>query len=300
MKKIIIISVMISLLILGCAREKKVEFGIVTLFYGDIKIEKQGKIVNPEIKMVLRSGDKINVGSKSRIDMQLGNFGIIRINQNSEVEMERLLKETTDDLKLLLRTGQVLCKLEKLKKAQSFSVETPTAVVGVRGTIFIVDTSEKKKETSVAVTEGKVEMASKKEPEKKVIVKENQSAEVSSGIKIPKIINKINIKKLKQLKEFKKLKILKNIKKMNPDQIKKYLPKQIRGIDTKKIKGLIKNKNIEKVKQKVAGIEKKIKETKIKEKIEKSVKQEEEVLKKAEEAKKQAEKAKEKLKKFFK
>ena len=49
---------------------------------GDIKIEKQGKTVKPEIKMVLRSGDKINVGSKSRIDMQLGNFGIIRINQN--------------------------------------------------------------------------------------------------------------------------------------------------------------------------------------------------------------------------
>lgn len=300
MKNIITISLLLSLLISGCAREKRVEFGIVTLFYGDIKIEKQGKVMEPKIKMVLRSGDKINVGNKSRIDMQLGSFGIIRINQNSKVEMERLLKETTDNLKLLLRKGQVLCKLKKLRKAQSFTVETPTAVVGVRGTIFMVDTSEDKKKTSVAVTEGRVEMASKKEPDKKVVVKGNQCGEVISGMKVPKIINKINIKKLKQLKEFKKLKILKNIKKLDPEQIKKHLPKQLREIDIKKIKGVIKNKNIDKAKQSVAEIEKKIKETKIGEKIEKGIKQKEEVQKRAEEARKQAEKARDKLKKIFK
>ncbi len=287
--------------IFRCSKKsQKIEFGIITFYYGNVLVEKSCQRISPKIKMILRSGDKIYTGNKSCVNMQLGSFGIIKINQNSEVKMERLLKETTDNIKLFLKKGQVICKLEKLKKEQDFSVETPTAVIGVRGTTFIVDASEKKRKTSVAVSEGKVEIANKQAPEKKVIITKNQTAEVTTISKIPKIINKIEINKLKQLKEIKKLKIIKNIKKIKLEEIEKYFPKSVRGINTQKIESVIKSKKIKEAVKNAKKIEEKINKGEIKKKIEASLKKKEEAIKKAKEAKKQAEKEKEKIKELFK
>ena len=66
--------------------------------------------------------------------------------------------------------------LKKLSKEKYFSINTPTAVVGVRGTTFMVtaEQSEKYKPVAIkiAVLSGKVELGNAENPEEKVLVEE--------------------------------------------------------------------------------------------------------------------------------
>jgi|GEM_PF-1198582 len=312
MRKLYIL-IIILIFAFSCAKkEEKIEFGIVTIYIGSVKIEKEGKSVAPEIKMILRSGDKVVTEKDSRIDMQVGQLGIIRINQESTVAMSRMLKEANENIKLLLKEGEVICKLEKLKRSQQFNVETPTAVVGVRGTTFLVDASEKEKKTSVAVEKGTVEVVNKKEKEK-VVVKEQQSAEVSHLSKVPKVLDKIDVQKLKKLQEVKKLKLLKNIRKMDKKEIEKLMPNKIGKLEKTKVKEVMKQfkKNVTKerlnelrnTKKNIKDMKEKVKKEASKKEVEKIVKNKEVRDKKtidAKTAKEKINKAKNKLKGFLK
>ncbi|MBN1898980.1 MAG: FecR domain-containing protein [Spirochaetes bacterium] len=282
MKKLFLFLIILGLMISGCTKEAdKVKFGIVTLFIGDVEIKKGMKTVKPAIKMILRAGDRVITGKGSRLDMQMGNFGVLRINQSSEVEMDRLLDASNDSIQTFLKEGQIICKLKKLQKNQDFSVETPTAVVGVRGTTFAVDSSQEEKKSSVAVAEGQVEMANKEEPEKTVTVKENQSAEVSEDKKLPEVLNKIDIKQLKALNDIKKVQILKDIEKFKPDQLQKLFKSGGKGVDVKGLQKVVSSEKVDKTVQKAEEAKKKAEEEK--KKAEKKI---EDAKKKAEDIKK--------------
>jgi len=281
MKKFLI-TIFIFSLIFTCAKSKKIDFGRIIIYFGDVKIEREGKILKPIIKMVLNEKDKIKTGSNSRVDIQIGNIGIMRINEKTELEMKSILKAANERLDFSIKNGEVLCKLEKLTKNQEVRFYTPTAVVGVRGTSFIINTT--KNRTEVGVAEGKVEVSSSSEPEKKTIVKENQTAEVSTEFKLPKVIQGLKLEKLEKIKAIENFKVIEDIEKIVPQDIKKYLPLEM--LKTESRGGTNE------------GIQSKIEV--IKEKKEEAEKKLEEVKAKAEEAKakieEKSEKAKEKVK----
>ncbi len=297
MKKISVFLIMFLILI-GCGkRENKPEFGIITFYSGQIKININGKISKPKLKLILRDNDTVITGDKSRLDIQLGNFGIIRVNQNSEIQMRVILKNVKNYL-TKLKTGEILCNLKKLKKNQEFNVETPTAVAGVRGTTFLVKSKEDKSE--IAVADGKVEVASKKEPEKKSIVTKNQSAQITKISKLPKVLKNLNLSDLKKLKNFKKTKIIKNIKSIDLKSLKK-----LKGFNLKNLKSLLPNKSggknntvnskkIDKLKTKAAETK-----NKVEKKSEEAKKKADELKNKSKDVKKKADDVKSKLKKKF-
>lgn len=236
MKKITLL--LLTVFLAGsCARKPAVPFGMVTFYYGEIRIVKSGEKVKPRLKMILSSGDRIATSKESRLDLMIENVGLIRINGNSEVKVEKLLGEAAESMTGRLEKGQVLCKLLKLKKGQDFQVLTPTAVVGVRGTTFLVDAQEKKK-SEVAVSEGSVEVSSAKEPEKKSVVRENETASVEKDEGVLGIVKGIKLDKLKELDAVRKIDVLKNISKVDVKSLKNLSLKNLKDLNISDLKGL--------------------------------------------------------------
>ena len=237
MKKLSMI-LFVFIFIFSCSSKKdKIDFGYVSFYYGNISIIQSGKEVKPKLKLLLKSGDIVKTLKNARMDIQLEKFGIIRINQNSVVDLEKLIKEANQSITLGLDKGQVLCKLVKLQKGQDFTVNTPTAVAGVRGTTFLVNSEEEKK-SEVVVSEGTVEVANKSEPEKTTEVKQNETARVESDKSGLNIMKGIKTDQLKELTAFKDVKVLKNIKDIKVDTLKDLSVDNLKKLNIKDVKGL--------------------------------------------------------------
>lgn len=239
MKNYILIPILCILIFFSCARKKQIDFGYVTFYYGNIDIIKSGEKIKPKLKMLLESGDKISTSQHARIDVQLENYGLIRINQNSEVELDKIFDTVNQKVNVKMESGRILCKLKKLDKASEFNVETPTAVAGVRGTTFLVDSKEDKKNSEIAVDEGQLEVTSKNEPEKKSIVNPNETAKIEKKIGGFKIRKGIDFEKLKELKAIKEVKLLlHDLKDVEVDELKDMSFKNLKSLKIKDIKGL--------------------------------------------------------------
>lgn len=123
----------------------------------------------------LIEGDSIRTYPNSSCDIKLGEH-IFRLKENSNLELIDIDKEKS--IRFGLLSGEILNKLSKLPPESSFSLETPEAVNGVRGTKFLVSRKEEKG-TEVYVTEETVHVESKDKKDKSVICGHDQKVEVS-------------------------------------------------------------------------------------------------------------------------
>ncbi len=105
----------------------------------------------------LKQGDKLQTKANSKVDIQFADGSAIRISENSELEFASLALNTqgNTDTRLSLVSGKVFAKVNKASKNDQFSVITPTAIAGVRGTSFVVDRTKKDKSV-IRVLEGSV------------------------------------------------------------------------------------------------------------------------------------------------
>ncbi|QOI50818.1 lipoprotein LipL45 [Leptospira interrogans] len=108
----------------------------------------------------LKTGDKVSTKQKSKVDIQFADGSAIRISENSVIDFDALSINShgNSDTRLALVSGKVFAKVNKASKEDQFSVVTPTAIAGVRGTSFIVDRSKSDKAV-VKVLEGEVAVA---------------------------------------------------------------------------------------------------------------------------------------------
>ena len=274
-----------------------------------------GKKTEPKLKMLMKAGDKVYTKKDARIDIQLHNFGLLRINENSVVDLDKVITEVNESIRVGLDNGQILCKLSKLQKNDEFNVETPTAVAGVRGTTFLVESQKDKGTSEIAVASGSVEVANKKEPENKKVVKQNETEKVEKKYKVMDVVKKIDAKKLKEFKGIKNVKVFKDVKNVKVNDLKKSSVKNLKSLNIKDMKGLGSEfksfmpgskspskgpSKVDKTKEKVEETKKKVEEkTKVveekKQVVEEKKKEVDKQKKKAEDATK---KAKDKLKGF--
>ncbi|EKO58685.1 sigma factor regulatory protein, FecR/PupR family [Leptospira kirschneri str. H2] len=108
----------------------------------------------------LKTGDKVSTKQKSKVDIQFADGSAIRISENSVIDFDALSINShgNSDTRLALVSGKVFAKVNKASKEDQFSVVTPTAIAGVRGTSFIVDRSKSDKAV-VKVLDGAVAVA---------------------------------------------------------------------------------------------------------------------------------------------
>ncbi|MBN1501731.1 MAG: FecR domain-containing protein [Spirochaetes bacterium] len=154
MKKPISLISLLLIFILGCSQaEKAADYAMVSFFVGDVILN--NKMIN--IGDQIRESDTIVTADRSSCDVKIGG-SIIRIKENSKLEFSSLLNKNSENTVLGLDKGKMLCKPKKLLKDDSFTVKTPTAVAGVRGTQFTVET-DVNNTTRIKVFDGKVKVA---------------------------------------------------------------------------------------------------------------------------------------------
>ncbi len=155
MKRTGAIAVIIILSIsIGCLKEEVDEYAMISFLLGDVTMNNQPAGIGDIVKEM----DVIKTGAASFCDVRIGG-SIIRIKAKSKVTMTKLIRTgNAEDTTLGLSMGKMLCKPKKLLKSERFIVKTPTAVAGVRGTQFTVET-DAVKTTRIKVFNGKVRVA---------------------------------------------------------------------------------------------------------------------------------------------
>lgn len=141
----------LSILFFSCTATNNRE-GKIIKFNGDVTVNGQAI----EKGRIVRINDLIKTGNSpdSFADIYFYKDYIIRV-RNGEL---RLASEST----LELLKGKLFTSFKKLLKDDSLTVDTPTAVLGVRGTKFF--TEEKPNETYLCVCEGVVSGHTKNNP----------------------------------------------------------------------------------------------------------------------------------------
>lgn len=91
----------------------------------------------------LGQGDKIRVGENSKAELITFDCDTVRLSENSELEINRMEHnpvEKTTSKNLFIRMGRMWNKAKRLFYAKSeYTVRTPNAVAGVRGTAYNID-----------------------------------------------------------------------------------------------------------------------------------------------------------------
>jgi hypothetical protein len=206
---------------LNCKQEQKEQqSSILTVqtVLGEVSVQSGNEIITPAMGSVIKENSIIKTGKLSLLDLKYKNSGIIRINENSNINIERLLSSgTADETILNMDEGKVFVTVSKLMKDSKFQVKTPTSVAGIRGTSFRV--SSEKGISRVDVLKGSVKVNPVKdekifenietivEPDKAVEINQKDIASIVEQKKEIEIVSlkKEEIESIKEEAKFVKL-----------------------------------------------------------------------------------------------
>ncbi|MBI4727302.1 FecR domain-containing protein [candidate division TA06 bacterium] len=147
-KKTISLAVVI-LQLLGLAApalaEYKPAWAKINYLKGRVEVQKAQGIIwaKAAVKMKLGAGDKISTEDGSEAEIVLEDGSVLKMKDKSLLLIERMEKSKKPTISVVnsfkVRTGKVLGCVRKLSSLDSkFIVETPTAVAGIRGTVFAI------------------------------------------------------------------------------------------------------------------------------------------------------------------
>lgn len=157
---------------------------IVVFSVGEAKIQHADLTEDKaSLGTVLKEGDKIETKAKAKVDIQFSDGSAVRLAEKSSLEFSALALNTqgNTDTRLSLVSGKVFAKVNKASKDDQFSVVTPTAIAGVRGTSFVVDRTRNDRSV-VKVLEGSVAVSPR------VRALEGATAEeISANVELQKI-----------------------------------------------------------------------------------------------------------------
>lgn len=120
---------------------------VISEFLGDVKIKRGGsnQWIKAEVGMELSENDTIKTGEGSFIHLAVGLAGRVKIKENAELLLKTISSEADkkrETVCLYLAMGEMIIDARNISKGSSFNTITPTATVGVRGTIYSVKVIE--------------------------------------------------------------------------------------------------------------------------------------------------------------
>lgn len=152
--------------------------GIVLNFYtNDVVIKRADSTLIPYLGMEIMDNDTIAVKDSSKAEILYSDSSTLFIDQNSTITIATSSKKRS----VFLSLGRIWAKVKGLLKGESFEINNPISVSGIRGTEFVV--SYKDDESEVKVLEGKVnirELVTGKE----VILERERMARIKRGMAI--------------------------------------------------------------------------------------------------------------------
>jgi hypothetical protein len=163
-----LIALALAFLIFECKSKKEEAAGpknleaVVVFAVGDAKVIHKDKTEEPaSLGSVLIEGDMAKTLDGGKLDIQFPDGSTVRISPNTEINVTQLNMgpNNSTNAKIALGPGKLFVKVEKSKKEDNFSVSTPSAVAGVRGTSFVMETGEgANAQAKLKVVEGVVAM----------------------------------------------------------------------------------------------------------------------------------------------
>lgn len=139
----LVAAIVMGAIVVGCDTQTKSTKKIsVDLFVGDVRVshDNGANWVIVEVGMQLSEADIIKTGNNAYCDLILPGRGVFRVSYNSIVLIKKL---TAESERLSVKKGKLLANVtEKLKPGEDFRVETETAVLAVRGTVFAIEVDD--------------------------------------------------------------------------------------------------------------------------------------------------------------
>jgi hypothetical protein len=127
-------------------RENMVEMeAFITYLAGDVKTARRGTTdwQPARANQELFEGDRIRVSKNSTAELITEKKSVIRLSENSALEITKLEKDTERKIeasRFALSLGRLWNKVRKILSPKSeYTVSTPTALSGIRGTVYSID-----------------------------------------------------------------------------------------------------------------------------------------------------------------
>jgi len=158
--------------------------GLLLLEKGSVKVigpERTRLLRKPGAKMVLHAKDRVQTGKDTSVKIKIrGKPELIELSSRSFFRMGKITRQTSS---ISLLTGKARFKIQgKLKrksKKKRFQIRTVTALVGVRGTDFVVGASNT--QTSLLTISGTVSVAPVSMPDIEIEVPANQASTIKQN-----------------------------------------------------------------------------------------------------------------------
>jgi hypothetical protein len=131
--------------------------GHIAATAGDVSIVRHGAYVVPETGAPVYRDDTITTGSTGRMRILFADNTAISIGPNTGINIDRYVSTPSKrDVLLSMIRGRARFFVSKITNIlNTYDIHTATAIIGIRGTDFLIDVSNKR-ETAVYVIDGSI------------------------------------------------------------------------------------------------------------------------------------------------
>ena len=171
MKKILIVTAMTFILLFGAVPVLAGNAGQFTELAGEVHVKTKGQKVKAGLGTVVDQGDEILTAKTGKATILFQNGNVLKVGPSSNITITKLAYNEEDEMAESaydLAMGTVMSIVGSVfgNDDSNFEINTPSAVAGVRGTIFILDVKRDPR-TGMPVTtavglEGEVTLKGKK------------------------------------------------------------------------------------------------------------------------------------------
>ena len=147
-----------------------------TFITGEVTLHRGEADQQLKVGDMLQQGDRVSTAAASTAEIVIKGQGIVRLSESTELTLASLQENLKT--KIDLKSGSSAFFLRKMDRTGEFTVQSPTAVAGVRGTAFMVSV-DSPTESRVALYDGAV--AVKNDKGKEVVLSEPGELSIRSG-----------------------------------------------------------------------------------------------------------------------
>jgi len=123
------------------------EAGRIKVSKGDVQIERNGKLMAAPVGAVIDVADTVKTGADGSVGITFHDNSLLSAGPHSELVIERFVFDSTThqgEFDTRLKKGTLAVVSGKIVKQspEAMRIKTPAAIMGVRGTEFIVKVDE--------------------------------------------------------------------------------------------------------------------------------------------------------------
>ena len=134
-----------ALVAIGCSLANAADIGQVKVAKGQVEVERNGQTMPAKVGMRLETADVVRTGADGAIGITMADNSLLSTGPNSILSLDRFDYDPTTNhgrFDTALQKGSLSVISGRMAKQSpdAMTVRTPSAILGVRGTEFVVST----------------------------------------------------------------------------------------------------------------------------------------------------------------